>query len=81
MLPYSTSRPTGHLSRTVTVGVVDLVGGEQSLAHIPPSRIADLRAEVNAAVQQVTFFWTAPGDRRDHGTGQVLTYISYINVG
>lgn len=54
------------------MGVVDLVGGEQSLVHLPPSRVGDLRAEVNAAMQQVTFFWTAPGERRDHGTGLVF---------
>ncbi|XP_045617959.1 calcium-activated chloride channel regulator 1 [Procambarus clarkii] len=68
VVPYTTGRPTGNLYRIVTVGVLDLEGGEHSLHHIPPSRIADLRAEVNAGAQQVKFYWTAPGDRFDHGT-------------
>ncbi|KAK7024522.1 hypothetical protein SK128_010206 [Halocaridina rubra] len=67
VVPYSTSRPTGRLSRTVTVGIIDIVGGEGSLSHIPPSRIGDFRAEINIAHQYVTFYWTEPGSNRDHG--------------
>lgn len=70
MVPYATTRPTGQLSRTVTVGLIDLIGGERSLSHIPPSRIGNLRAVINAPAQQITFYWTAPGDQRDHGTGE-----------
>ncbi|XP_053629799.2 calcium-activated chloride channel regulator 1 [Cherax quadricarinatus] len=65
-VPYTSTLPIGNLFRSVTVGVIDLEGGQHSLAHIPPSRIGDLRAEVNVAAQKVTFYWTAPGDRLDH---------------
>ncbi|KAK3856626.1 hypothetical protein Pcinc_037065 [Petrolisthes cinctipes] len=68
VVPYNTGRPTGSLYRTNTVGLVDLKGGEHSLSHLPPSRVGDFRAEINPAVRQVTFYWTAPGDRRDHGS-------------
>ncbi|XP_045130523.1 calcium-activated chloride channel regulator 2-like [Portunus trituberculatus] len=68
VVPYATTRPTGQLSRTVTVGLIDLIGGERSLSHIPPSRIGNLRAVINAPARQITFYWTAPGDQRDHGT-------------
>ena len=75
VVPYATTRPTGQLSRTVTVGVMDLMGGDRSLSHIPPSRIGNLRAVVNSPAQQITFYWTAPGDQRDHGTGESLDWI------
>ncbi|ROT68760.1 hypothetical protein C7M84_013083 [Penaeus vannamei] len=67
-VPYTTGRETGHLSRTVTVGLVDIVGGGKNLSHVPPSRISDFRAEINPASQQITFTWTSPGEWRDYGT-------------
>ncbi|XP_069992255.1 calcium-activated chloride channel regulator 1 [Penaeus vannamei] len=67
-VPYTTGRETGHLSRTVTVGLVDIVGGGKNLTHVPPSRISDFRAEINPASQQITFTWTSPGEWRDYGT-------------
>ncbi|XP_066984278.1 calcium-activated chloride channel regulator 1-like [Macrobrachium rosenbergii] len=69
VVPYTTGRPTGQLSRTLTVGVIDIVGGKHSsIFSIPPSRIGDFRAEINPSAQHITFYWTAPGSNRDHGT-------------
>ena len=45
-LPYGGTAPTGPLSRSVSVGVVDVVGGGPHVGLIPPSRVGDFRAEV-----------------------------------
>ncbi|XP_076042659.1 calcium-activated chloride channel regulator 1-like [Oratosquilla oratoria] len=67
VVPYTNTQLTGKLSRAVSVGVIDVVGTTVSPGMTPPSRVADLRAEVNVATLQVTFYWTAPGAYRDHG--------------
>ncbi|CAL4183763.1 unnamed protein product, partial [Meganyctiphanes norvegica] len=74
VVPYTSSRPTGMVSRTLTVGILDLVGASYRPASVfshvqaPPSKIGNFQAEVNAQGQHVTFTWEAPGNIRDYGT-------------
>ena len=71
-MSYSGTQDSGTLSRSVTVGMLDVTGGSIIPGLASPSRIANLRVQVNAISQHVTFFWTAPGDQRDHGRRKIL---------
>ncbi|RXG61148.1 hypothetical protein Avbf_07597, partial [Armadillidium vulgare] len=67
VVQYSRTIDAGFLSRSVSVGILDLVGEHASLGIVPPSRVGDLRVTVNYAALHASFSWSAPGDQKDHG--------------
>ena len=69
-MPYTGTVQAGVLSRSVTVGILDVTGGPTIRGLVPPSRVGDLRVQINTATQHTTFLWTAPGEERDHEKGQ-----------
>ena len=60
-----TSVPVSDLRREVAGGTVNVILPPAGRDLLPPSRVTDLRTEVDAAKQTITFNWTAPGDDFD----------------
>lgn len=67
VVPHVHSRRTPPFLRHVTWGVVEVASPPPYRDDIPPSRILDLRVEVNDTVHDILLRWTAPGDDWDVG--------------
>lgn len=70
-LPHVHTRRAPPFLRHVTWGVLEVMSPTPFRDTAPPSRILDLRVEVNDTVHEITLRWTAPGDdwdvdRADH---------------
>ena len=66
------SQPSGTFARATSVGMV--VGNGPST----PSRIGDLRAEVDG--NWVSFEWTAPGANLDYGKGEYFRCMFWRSI-
>ena len=64
-LSHVHTRRAAPFLRHVTWGVLEVVSPAPSRDVTPPSRILDLRVEVNDTVHEITLRWTAPGDDWD----------------
>ncbi|KAK8744770.1 hypothetical protein OTU49_000604, partial [Cherax quadricarinatus] len=64
-LPYVHTRRAPPFLRHVTWGVLEVVSLSTHHDNVPPSRILDLRVEVNDTVHEIKLRWTAPGDDWD----------------
>nr|XP_045589593.1 calcium-activated chloride channel regulator 4-like [Procambarus clarkii] len=64
-LPHVHSRRAPPFLRHVTWGVLEVVSQPSHRDNVPPSRILDLRVEVNNTVHEIKLRWTAPGDDWD----------------
>lgn len=66
-LSHVHTRRAAPFLRHVTWGVLEVVSAFPARDVTPPSRILDLRVEVNDTVHEITLRWTAPGDDWDVG--------------
>lgn len=66
-LLYFHSRTAPPFQRHLTFGVLEVVSPPNPRDLTPPSRILDLRVEVNDTVHEIFLRWTAPGDDWDVG--------------
>lgn len=66
-LLYFHSRTALPFQRHLTFGVLEVVSPPNPRDLTPPSRILDLRVEVNDTVHEIFLRWTAPGDDWDVG--------------
>lgn len=66
-LMYFHSRTALPFQRHLTFGVLEVVSPPNPRDLTPPSRILDLRVEVNDTVHEIFLRWTAPGDDWDVG--------------
>ncbi|KAK4325545.1 hypothetical protein Pmani_003892 [Petrolisthes manimaculis] len=66
-LPHVHTRCASPFFRHVTLGVLEVMSPVPFMDVTPPSRILDLRVEVNDTIHQITLSWTAPGDDWDVG--------------
>lgn len=64
-LSHVHTRRAAPFLRHVTWGVLEVVSPSPARDVTPPSRILDLRVEVNDTVHEITLRWTAPGDDWD----------------
>ncbi|XP_042238989.1 calcium-activated chloride channel regulator 4A-like [Homarus americanus] len=64
-LPHVHTRRAAPFLRHVTWGVLEVVSPPSVRDNVPPSRILDLRVEVNDTVHEISLRWTAPGDDWD----------------
>lgn len=65
VLPHVHTRRAPPFLRYVTWGVLEVVSPPPVRDNVPPSRILDLRVEVNDTVHEISLRWTAPGDDWD----------------
>ncbi|MCL4137960.1 UNVERIFIED_CONTAM: hypothetical protein GTU68_056467, partial [Idotea baltica] len=70
VLKYEHMKPVAPFRREVTYGILNVVSALTDKDNIPPSRILDLKTEVNESTNDVTLRWTAPGDDYDWGRAQ-----------
>lgn len=79
---HSRTVNTGRLSRTASIGLLDVLERSSHGDEIPPSRVGDFRVQVNPAALHASFSWTAPGNQRDQGRGKkpIYHYILYCAV-
>lgn len=66
-ISYKHVKPAAPFNRQVPYGVLSVAKEPQENDVFPPSRILDLRANVNDTTRLVTLKWTAPGDDYDWG--------------
>ncbi|KAK3860859.1 hypothetical protein Pcinc_033121 [Petrolisthes cinctipes] len=66
-LPHVHTRRASPFFRQVTLGVLEVMSPLPFMDVTPPSRILDLRVDVNDTIHQITLRWTAPGDDWDVG--------------
>ncbi|KAG7175364.1 Calcium-activated chloride channel regulator 2-like 1, partial [Homarus americanus] len=64
-LPHVHTRRAPPFLRHVTWGVLEVMSSPSHRDNVPPSRILDLRVEVNDTVHEIRLRWTAPGDDWD----------------
>ncbi|KAG7165778.1 Calcium-activated chloride channel regulator 1-like 10, partial [Homarus americanus] len=64
-LPHVHTRRTPPFLRHLTSGVLEVMSPAPYRDLIPPSRVLDLRVEVNDTVHEISLRWTAPGDDWD----------------
>ncbi|RXG72243.1 Calcium-activated chloride channel regulator 4 [Armadillidium vulgare] len=67
VLKYEHMKPVSPFRRELSFGILNIVSASPDQDVIPPSRILDLRPEVNETTHEVTLRWTAPGDDYDWG--------------
>ncbi|MPC29160.1 Calcium-activated chloride channel regulator 2 [Portunus trituberculatus] len=65
---YFHSRTAPPFQRHLTFGVLEVLSSPNQRDLTPPSRILDLRVEVNDTVHEIFLRWTAPGDDWDVGS-------------
>ncbi|XP_018008279.1 calcium-activated chloride channel regulator 2-like [Hyalella azteca] len=67
VIAYKHVKPVAPFNRQVPYGVISVVHDASERDIFPPSRILDLRAQLNETTRLVTLKWTAPGDDYDWG--------------
>lgn len=67
VLKYEHMKPVAPFHREVTYGILNVVSLTPKQDRTPPTRILDLRTEVNESTNEVSLRWTAPGDDYDRG--------------
>ncbi|XP_064111085.1 calcium-activated chloride channel regulator 2-like [Macrobrachium nipponense] len=67
---YEHTKRVAPFQRSVVYGVLDVLSINPGNDIVPPNRILDLQAQVNATSQEVTLQWTSPGDDYDWGQAQ-----------
>lgn len=65
---YLQSRTASPFQRHLTFGVLEVLSLPNPPDLTPPSRILDLRVEVNDTMHEIFLRWTAPGDDWDLGS-------------
>ncbi|ROT86008.1 hypothetical protein C7M84_022878 [Penaeus vannamei] len=66
-IPHVHTRRAPPFLRHETWGVLEVVAPPPSRDNVPPSRILDLKVDVNDTVHEISLRWTAPGDDWDNG--------------
>ena len=75
-LSYFHSRTAPPFQRHLTFGVLEMLSSPNNIDLTPPSRILDLRVEVNDTVHEIFLRWTAPGD--DWDVGSAHHYVAVV---
>lgn len=66
-VPHVHTRRAPPFLRHETWGVLEVVAPPPPRDNVPPSRILDLKVDVNDTVHEISLRWTAPGDDWDNG--------------
>ena len=67
VISYNNVMPTAPFTRKVPYGMLSIDEKSSEVDTYPPSRIFDLRTNVNKTTHSVTLKWSAPGDDYDWG--------------
>ncbi|XP_064110981.1 calcium-activated chloride channel regulator 1-like isoform X1 [Macrobrachium nipponense] len=66
-LVYKSLKPVLPFQRSSIYGVLDITSLSSGMDLLPPTRILDLRSEMNQTTFTMSLHWTAPGDDYDNG--------------
>lgn len=75
-VPHVHTRRVSPFFRHVVLGVLEVKSSVPFQDVTPPSRILDLRVDVNDTIHQITLRWTAPGD--DWDVGRAFKYEAVV---